>query len=427
MSNRADPSPPHRSGASPPAVGIRVPDWLAWGGVVLALLLLLNSLGGAFALFMRGPLNPDVAGFLAEARGMRFFFDCPTREPFHVAWLKPGLLLSDDGEAVARLTTMAQTVLTALALYLFGARFFGRAAALCALLLFCANPVVRFYGVSGLRDPLFAGTMLVFALLLFGIDPERANGGEETASGARMKRRALLAGIAGACMVLTRVYGYVILAGALLLFAWRRQAWRGSERRAVLRHLGWVAAAAALLLIPDLLFRPPSPVHAQTVNLFRNVELHGEPGSWQSDPPVGHLQYLFGEHTLQEIAVRVIGNYARYAYQYVPHYLRGYEALWVLLPVGMLAALASGRGFAAGLVLLSIAQVVFILHLNQVPGVRGIENRFVFQAFPFSLLLMAHGAFWILDGLLWLAGRGLPAAHRVRAALGPLLVPPHVR
>jgi 4-amino-4-deoxy-L-arabinose transferase-like glycosyltransferase len=377
----------------------RVPDWLAWGGVALALLLLVNNLGGAFALFMRGPLNPDVTGFLAEARGMRLFYDCPSREPFHVAWLKPGLLLSDDGEAVARLTTMVQTVLTALALYLFGARFFGRPSALCALLLFCVNPVVRFYGVSGLRDPLFAGMMLVFALLLFDPLAPRETGGPEGPDGMRSRLRALLAGIAGACMVLTRVYGYAVLAGAFALFAMRERVWDGERRRAVLRHLGRVAAAAALLLIPDLLFRPASPVHAQTVNLFRNVELHGEPGTWQSDPPVGHFQYLFGEHTLQEIGARVVRNYARYARQYLPHYLRGYEALWVLLPLGMVAALATGRGFVAGLLLLSIAPVVFVLHLNQVPGVRGIENRFVFQAFPFALLLMAHGALWILNGL----------------------------
>lgn len=393
-----------------------LPRWIVPLLVGLALLLLLHNLGHAFVLFMRAPLNPDVPGFLADARAMRFFYDCPTREPFHVLWLKIGLLFSEDAEAVARLASMVQTVLVALLLYAFGSAFFGRMAALAALILFCVNPVARFYGVSGLRDPLFAACLLLFALLLFAPPaPGRDTG------------RAVLAGVAGALLVLTRVYACAILAGAFLLYVLREKAWRPERRRPVGRRLLAAAVAAAALLVPDLLLRPPSPVHAQTVNLFRNLERTGEPGSWQTDPPVGHFQYLFGEHTLPEIVSRVAANSARYAWQYLPFWLRGYEILWVFLPVGIVAASLARRGFVAGLLALSIVHVVFVLHLDQVPGVRGIENRFVYQAFPLALLLLVHGVLFAAERLLRVAAGLSPGLVPLHARLAPLLLPPALR
>jgi hypothetical protein len=160
------------------------------------------------------------------------------------------------------------------------------------------------------------------------------------------------------------------------------------------------------------------------VNLFRNIERTGEPGSWQIDPPIGHLQYLFGEHTPAHVLARVAGNYARYAYQYLPFYLRGYEWLWIFLPVGIAAAFATRRLFVAGLLALSLCHVVFVLNLNQVPGVRGIENRFVYQAFPLALLLSLHGLLFLLGWLLAAASRKAPALSRLRSRLAPLLAAP---
>jgi 4-amino-4-deoxy-L-arabinose transferase-like glycosyltransferase len=398
----------------PPSAGAPpLPAWARWGVPAAALLVLSRRLASAFVLFMRHPMNPDVPGFLSDARGMRWFFDCPTREPFHVLWLKAGLLLSDDGELVARLTTVAQTLLVALLVYRFGCRFFGWLAGATAVLLFAANPVVRFYGVSGLRDPLFGGTMLLFFLLLFSPDPA-----------TRRPLQSAAAGLAGALMTLTRVYGYALMAGALVLQALRERAWRRQRRRGFARHLLFCAAAAAALLLPDLLFRPPSPIHGQTVNLFRNIERTGEPGSWQTDPPVGHLQYLFGEHTLVQVVARVTANYARYARQYLPFYMRGYEWLWVFLPIGILAAFLTRRLFTAGLLALSLCHVVFVLNLNQIPGVRGIENRFVYQAFPLALLLALHGLLCLLDAALGAGARYAPSLRRLRSRLAPLLVAP---
>jgi 4-amino-4-deoxy-L-arabinose transferase-like glycosyltransferase len=311
---------------------------------------------------------------------------------------------------VARLTTVVQTLLVAILVYAFGRRFFGWLAGTAAVLLFAVNPVVRFYGISGLRDPLFGATMLLCFLLLFSPDPA-----------SRRPRQSALAGLAGALMTLTRVYGYALFAGALVLQAVHERAWRQDRWRGFVRHALVSAAAAAVLLVPEVLLRPPSQLQHNTVNQFRNIELTGDAGSWQTDPPVSMRQYLFGDHTVVQVFTRVVANYVRYAYQYLPFYLRGYEWLWVFLPVGILVAFFTRRGFVAGLLALSICHVVFVLNLNQIPGVRGIEMRFVYQAFPLALLLAMHGLLYLSQRLLIVGARGSPTLAGLRVRLAPLL------
>jgi len=393
-----------------PSASARLLTWVRWGVPALALLVLSRRLASAFVLFMRSELNPDVNTFISDAQGARYFFDTAVCEPFHALWLKAGLMVSADTEMVARLTTVAQTMLLAAVVYAFGRRFFGWLAGTAALWLFAVNPVVRYYGVSGMRDPLFAVTMLFFFLLLFSPAPA-----------TRRPRESAWAGLAGALMTLTRVYGYALFAGALVLQALHERAWRRDRWRAFARHALISAAAAATLLVPELLLRPPTQLKLNTVNNFRNIELKGDAGSWRTEPPVSHLQYMFGDHTVVQVFTRVVGNFARYAYQYLPFYLRGYEWFWVFLPVGVLAALLTGRGFVAGLLALSICHVVFILNLNQVPGVRGIEMRYVYQAFPLALLLALYGALYLLQRLLIAGAQVSPTLARLRVRLAPLL------
>ena len=388
----------------------RLLTWIRWGVPVVALLILSRRLASALLLFMRTPLNPDTAAFISDARGMRYFFDSATIEPFHVLWLKVGLMFSTDTELVVRVTTVVQTLLVAILVYAFGRRFFGWLAGALAVVLFAVNPVVRFYGVSGLRDPLFAATMLLFFLLLFSPDPA-----------TRRPRQSALAGVAGALMTLTRFYGYALFGGALVVQALHERAWRQDRWRPFVRHALVSAAAAAALLVPELLLRPPSQLQHNTVNQFRNIELTGEGGSWQTDPPVSIAQYLFGDHTVVQVFTRVVANYALYAYHYLPFYLRGYEWLWVFLPVGILVAFLKRRGFVAGLLALSICHVVFVLNLDQTPGVRGIEMRFVYQAFPIALLLVLHGLLYLPQRLLIAGARGSPTLDRLRVRLAWLV------
>jgi hypothetical protein len=381
----------------------RLRTWARWGVPVLALLVLSRRLASALVLFMRSPLNPDVETFLSDAREMRYFFDTARCEPFHALWLKTGLMFSSDTELVARVTTVVQTLLFAVVVYAFGRRFFGWWAATAALLLFAVNPVVRFYGISGLRDPLFAATMLLFFHLLFSPDPAK-----------RGSPQSAWAGFAAALMTLTRVYGYALFAGAFVLQAVVEQAWRRDRWRGFVRHALVSAAAAAVLLVPSVLLRPPSQLQLNTANVFRNIERTGEMGAAKSEAPMSHLQYMFEDRTVVQVLTRVAANYARYVYQYVPFYLRGYAWLTIFLPVGIVAALFTRRGFVAGLLALSICHVVFILNLNQVPGVRGIEMRYVLQAFPLALLLVLYGVLFSVERLLLAGARRWPALRALR-------------
>jgi len=385
-------------------------NWVRLGVPVLALIILSRRLISAFVLFMRTPLNPDVQAFLSDAKGMHYFFDTARCEPFPALWLKVGLLFSSDTELVARLTTVVHTLLFAIVVYAFGRRFFGWLAGSAAVLLVAVNPVVRFYGISGMRDPLFGATMLLFFLLLFSPDPA-----------TRRPRQSVVAGLAAAFMTLTRVYGYALFAGALIVQALHERAWRRDRWRGFVRHALLSVAAAAVFLVPAVLLRPPSQLELNTVNVFRNTELYGDPGAAKSEAPVSHLQYLFGDHTVVQVFTRFAVNCARYAYHYLPFYLRGYEWLWVFLPVGIVATFLTRRGFLAGLLAVSICHVVFVLNLNQVPGVRGIEMRYVYQAFPLALLLVLQGLIYPFQKLLDAGAQRSPALARLRVRLAPLL------
>ncbi|MEE8537745.1 MAG: glycosyltransferase family 39 protein [Acidobacteriota bacterium] len=397
--------PPHKQ-ADPQGV----PAWLVWILAAVGLLLLLQQLQGSLLLFMRSPINPDIAGFMSDARQMQAFYDCPTREPFQVLWFKAGLLFSQDTELVARVTTLLQTVLAGLLVLLFGRRFFGDIAGLTALYLFAVNPIVHYYGVSGMRAPLFCALLLLFGLCLFDVWRPR-----------RRTLQSVLAGIAGGLLILTRAYSYVIVAGAFAVWFLTNRGWRPEFRRQAARHLLIAALVVAALVVPDLLLRPPSPIHGQTVNFWRNLEFHGDPGTWQSDPPVSHFRYLFLEHSPAHVVLRVAGNYARYAFQYLPHFMRGYEWLWWLFPVGLVASFFTRKEFAVALWIFSLAHVVFIMNLNQVPGSSGIENRYVFQAYPLALLLVIHGLLFLIDRLSRLIPARFAKMDSVRRRLQPIL------
>jgi 4-amino-4-deoxy-L-arabinose transferase-like glycosyltransferase len=351
-----------------------------------------------------------VNGFISDARQMRAFYDCPSREPFQVLWFKIGLLFSEDTELVARVTTLLQTLLAGLLVFSFGRRFFGSLTALAALFLFSANPIVRYYGVSGMRAPLFCALLLLFGLWLFD-------------SWRRRDLQSALAGVAGALLILTRVYSYAIVAGTFLIYFLHERGWRPERRKRVTRHLLIAALTLSVLVVPDLIFRPASSIHGQTVNFWRNLEFQGDPGTWQTDPPSSHFQYLFLDHSLPEVLLRVARNYVLYAHQYLPHFMRGYASLWWLFPIGIAASFFHRREFVAGLWLLSLAPVVFVLDLDQVPGALGIENRYVLQAYPLALLLALHGLFFSAERLLGLASARFASLETIQRRLRLVLLP----
>jgi hypothetical protein len=222
-------------------------------------------------------------------------------------------------------------------------------------------------------------------------------------------------------MTLTRVYGYAMFAGALVLQALHERAWRKDRWRGFARHALLCTAAAAVLLVPDTLLRPPLTARTSNRQPIPQHRADRDAGSWQTDPPVSALKYLLGDHTVVQVFTRTAANYARYVYQYLPFYLRGYEWLAVFVPVGIVAALFTRRGFVVGPAGVVALPRRLVLNLNQIPGALASRVAWCTRRFPLALLLALYGLLQLSQWLLTAGARRWPALAGVQARLAPLL------
>ncbi len=383
-----------------------------WGLVALALALLILRLSEAFDALFGSPLNGDLPGFFKCARDMHFFYDSSDREPVQVLSLKIALWWFGETERAARVLTVVQTLIAAGVVYLVGSWRFSRVVGLLALFGFALNPIVSFYGVSGLRAPLFTALTLGFGAALF-----------HPWSARRQLAGALVTGLLAAVLVLTRTHAWIIVLGGLFSWALGVQIWRAQRRSAQLRFAGLVLGIATLLYAPYPLLNGnrATTVHA---NFWSNIERSGEPGQFKTAPPLSTLDYVFQDRNLWDIGLRVARNLLLYATHYLPHYLRSMAWLAWLLPLGLLLAFWYRRGHMVALLLLALAQVVFILNLNPVAGARGVEARFVYTVYPLALYLLGLAGVWLLVQGGDLVTRRWPAVHSKWRALRSSLLPP---
>ncbi|MFH1809063.1 MAG: glycosyltransferase family 39 protein [Pseudomonadota bacterium] len=373
---------------------------------------LVQQLSLAFQVLLGSPLNSDLPGFVAGARDMRFFYDSGLREPLQVFFIKLGLWLSDDVERVLRLLTVLQTLVAAVLVLVAGRRLLGLAVGLLALASFCVNPVVVFYGVSGMRAPLFTALLLGFVTVLFTVHTPRR---PWVADGA--------CGVLAALLVLTRVHAWIVVVGGLALLLLQRKVWLREFRWPTLRRAAWTLVLATVLYVPYPLLNDDR-AFTHPVNFWRNIERYGEPRQFLDEPPLSTLSYVFENRTVVDVGRRVVENLWLYQTHYLPHYLRGVPGLaWLLLP-GILVCILSRRLHVVGVLLLSLVQVVFILNLNPVAGHRGVEMRFVYQSFPVALLVLWHALAWPLGQGLLLLGQRRPALERWIAPVARVLLPP---
>lgn len=384
--------------------------WIERSLVALALVVLATRCAEALAVLVQSePLNPDVRGFLAGARRMSWFYDTGEREPLYCAVLRLGLMLSNDGERVARWTSVLSSVAAGGALWLLGRRVFGSIIAMAALVLFAINPVVAWYGGSGLRAPLYTALLLLLAWLL----PARRH--------ASMPWL-VAAGVTAAAVVLLRQHAVPVIAGILLLDFLLQRPWREASRAPALRRLAIVSGVAFALVLPDAFVEHEEVGRA--ANFWRNVEQHGHPADWREEPAIGSIDFLLADRSVLEAGLLVARNGLAYAWQYLPSWLRGYELAWLLLPVGIVAAVLTRRGWVAVMLLLALGPMVAILHVDQVPGAVGVERRFVYQCFPFALLLILLGAAWLVERLATLLARRSLRGRALHAVLHRVLLAP---
>ncbi len=292
----------------------------------------------------------------------------------------------------------------------------GRCGALVAALLWADNLWLSLYGIGWLREDLAAACTLglVSALIaLYRMAPDRKR--------ARLLLAAAAA-VAGGLMALTRLEG--LGTATLLVGLWA--AARAASKKFT-RQDAWLApsivAGVWLVASPYLLFnlsktgKPLAPMqnHAQ---FWRNHEFAGQPGfptraevvkNSYCGPPETPFHYVFGLHSLPEVAGRyVAGLWAGYT-RYLSRLLA--DRSWVawIVPLA-LAGLAWRRkwegAFAIGAGLVALLPFAFVLTLDTVltdkpAGPTGVEPRFALPALTFALLWIAGGVGaavqWVAD------------------------------
>lgn len=341
---------------------------------VSGLLLWLLSL--SYANFNGKPLNGDLPSFLRAAGEATYFYNSGIREPLHPLFLRLMLALSQSSEQAARLSTTVYSLLALLALYWSTSRLFDRGTALIASLLFALNPVVIYYGVSGLRAPLFTAELLVISALL--LHPRRFE---------KPRQTALALGLVMSLAGLTRMHAWIFIFGAMLVVILRDKLWQKAQRPWLL----WMSLALVVSFVIYLPYPLINGSRAATtaVNFWRNVEQTGQAGTFLTDPPRSTLSYVFENRSLLDVVRRVFFNYLLYLRDYIPQLLGFMRVLVWLLPVGLFAAWRQKKLVLILFTVLSLAQVVFILNVRQTTHARGIETRFVYQSLPFILMAIA--------------------------------------
>jgi hypothetical protein len=135
---------------------------------------LFAALAARFELYLGTPVNPDLPSFVEGARDMRFLWDSGAREPLRPLTIKIAMLFGGHAEWTCRLLSAMETLGGAALLFAFARRFIGRAPALLVLALWSLNPLVAYWGVSGMRVSLYTPLLVGLAWALAARSPTEA-------------------------------------------------------------------------------------------------------------------------------------------------------------------------------------------------------------------------------------------------------------
>ncbi len=338
-------------------------------------------------------LDTDTLGYMTLAAQMQGPYDTGKREPLYLWLLKGWFALAGSGELQIRALTMVISLGLIVAAYKFFRDYTGQAVigVLIAWLL-SQNPYLVSLSVRGLRDEAFGIAVLAVAYIVF-------------VPGLRLSLRGQAAGlaVAGAASQLLRLTSAVFLIPLFAVWAWK-QGWRKSWP--------WMAAAALFVgavFAPHLAHNSRAfgdPLYSLDIHamFFRNTEFmivkqttcEGCPtteelaGNREAGRRIGPLDYLFGMHSIGEVARATLASYrdiylsptwwfesqigTRNTFVYV-WYLAGL-ALVLASPYRMMLA-----------VIVAVANVVpFMLPF-------GLEPRHLAQTAPFATFVLAF-AFW---------------------------------
>ena len=401
------------------------PKQAALVGLLLTLALVLRY--GNVSRVAMAPLDPDAQGYRAYAQeltwaGPHGFYSASfgEREPLYPAVVKLALWFLGDADLSLRLLTLILSVGVVYLGFRLGMTSLGAAWGLSAgLLLSIWVPAIIESG-RGLRVELETLLLAGAAWLLLG------------ARGSLPWRRAILAGVLGGGLLLTRFPYAPALVSLFAVSAW----WHRDLGRRLWRPLLVALTIAVLLVLPHRLAMAVHhgdagyDVH-RPLRYIANYEFQGRPGfpagaEFIRDPYAGPRitlgQYYFGLHTVWEVAWRSLRGLGRAVLNLGPvGYVDEVQAVlglwlrWVDLLVAGLGVIGLGAlarrqetRWIPFVLVLGLAHVAFVYDLD-LPDYR---FRMILQVMPLFAVAVAVGCRWILarmvvvlPGTRWSAAR----------------------
>jgi len=338
-------------------------------------------------------LNPDALYYQNVARTMSSPYDTGSREPLWIWVYKAWSMLAGDTEPSFRFLTVSLSLLVIYASYrLFRDYTRQPFVGLLVALLLSLNPYLIRLSVRGLREEAYMLLILCFVYLVCVRTRERS-----------LSAEAIGLALSGAAVQLLRFNSVVFLIPLLAVWTWRQTA---GQRRYVALPVAFIA----LLSVPHMVHNYRTygdPMYSVNVHYvwarnheFVNLKKVGCDGCPSREvlqvnccggPPVGLYGYLFGMHSLEEIAERMS---------------RGYLDMY-LRPTGLFGMQSGTQSYLGYMFyLVGLGAVLFspyremlgviVLLANGVPFVMTLEfdPRLGIQTAPFVTFILAYGIWW---------------------------------
>lgn len=328
-------------------------------GAGLLCLAALTVYSWVFETRVGGPPNPDWPSWLGSANGVWWPYSDIEREPAHAIVVRVMLAFIADPHRAIALSTVVETLLAVVAIVVLARRYVGRLLSLAVAAAFALNPVVAFYAVGGLREPLqaAAGVFMVWATL---VALERS---PEVSTPAW--KAALPAGVAGGLFGLVRVwclpFAFVVPAALAL---GRRRSWK------------WALTFATVCVAVAVAIYAPRWIVSRSHT--------GADLGWVKERlPLGEG----GGLDLFAMAWLTVKNVFLYVSGYLTFFFGGRVWPVVLVLAGCAVDVRRHRGALTVALYAAIGAFLPLLHLNPEQGQLGIENRFLVPAFAFAVLL----------------------------------------
>ncbi|OGS52792.1 MAG: hypothetical protein A3J79_03945 [Elusimicrobia bacterium RIFOXYB2_FULL_62_6] len=306
----------------------------------------------------------DPGGYPEMARASRFFYDSGMREPVPIFLTKAMLALGAGDDASVRFATALVFAAAVLLTAFLAGRLYGRAAGLAAALLFALNPYAGYYAVQGVSNLTSGLFMMLFWFAL--------------AKGEPSARGAVLAGLAGALCMLTRLENILVVLLSLCAFA------ALDLSRPRLKACAAAAAVSLLLTLPYLVhqyraFGSPVYSHAMAARFWQNTEQNGPLSVNRYDGgPMGISAFVFRKGAAGA-AADLLKSYLKSFFHYIPRLLH-WKLLSPVLLAGLFFLFRKKDWFTLLLLPVLLLPIAFISTINQVSAGSGIELRFYLNA-----------------------------------------------